>query len=223
MAEPIPPSRHVLVIEERLSVERVGAYRAVVGGDLGRAIALYEWNTAVAGAFFEVLGHFEVVIRNALHEQLTIWHTAAGRSEFWYDDPAGVLDEHRHEEIGTARERQGRAGKPETPGRVVAELNLGFWRFLLDKRYQPILWAQALRHAFPRLVPADRRLVYGPVVRLNELRNRIAHHEPIHGFDLARHHEELLDVVDWIDHEVAGWVSGLSRVVPLISARPPGS
>ncbi len=47
----------------------------------------------MAGAFFEVLGHFEVVIRNALNEQLTTWHIAAGRPDAWYDDPGGILDE----------------------------------------------------------------------------------------------------------------------------------
>jgi hypothetical protein len=208
------------VIEQRVSLERLGAYRAVAGGDLDRAVDLYEWNAAVSGAFFEVLGHLEVILRNALNEQLTVWHAATGRPGGWYDDPAGILDEHRHEEIATARERLLKARKSETAGRIVAELNFGFWRFLLDKRYQPILWAQALRHAFPNLTPADRRAVYGPVVRLNEFRNRIAHHEPIHRLDLTRLHQEALGIVDLIDHDVASWLSGLSRVPALSSARP---
>ena len=220
MPESPHPSRRSLLLEQRLSVERLGAYRAAAGGDLDRAVALYEWNTAMAGAFFEVLGHLEVVIRNALHEQLTAWHAGAGRPGAWYDDPAGILDEHRHEEIATARERLRKGGKAETAGRVVAELNFGFWRFLLDKRYQPILWAQALRHAFPNLTPADRRVVYGPVVRLNEFRNRIAHHEPIHRLNLRRHHEEMLEIVDLVDHDVASWIEDLSRVPHVLSTRP---
>jgi hypothetical protein len=153
-------------------------------------------------------------------EQLTTWHTAAGRPDAWYDDSVGILDQHRHEEIATARERLRKAGKAETAGRVVAELNFGFWRFLLDRHYQNILWAQALRHAFPNLTPANRRTVYGPVVRLNEFRNRIAHHEPIHRLNLTQRHQDLLDVVDLIDHDVAGWISGLSRVPALLSTRP---
>jgi hypothetical protein len=220
VAEPLRPPRPGALVEQRLSVERLGAYRAAAGGDLDRAIALYEWNTAVAGAFFEVLGYFEVVLRNSLHEQLTIWHTAAGRPDAWYDDPAGLLDERRHKEIAAARDRLQSARKAETAGRIVAELNFGFWRFLLDKRYQPILWAQALRHAFPNLIPADRRTVYGPVVRLNELRNRVAHHEPIHRLNQAERHQELLEVVGLIDDDIAIWISGLSRVPALLSSRP---
>jgi len=79
-------------IEDRLSHECLRPYRAAVGGDLDLAIGLYEWNSAAGGAFFETLGHFEVLLRNALHDQLSAWHTAAGRPSHWYDDPAGVLD-----------------------------------------------------------------------------------------------------------------------------------
>ncbi|WP_440311559.1 hypothetical protein [Leucobacter chromiireducens] len=36
---------------------------------------------------------------------------------------------------------------------MIAELNLGFWRFLLAKRYEETLWTGTLRHAFPHLLP----------------------------------------------------------------------
>jgi hypothetical protein len=59
------------------------------------------------------------------------------------------------------------------------------------------------------------------------LRNRIAHHEPIHrptiaktGRDIAGMHEALLDLLDWIDHDVHHWVTANSRVPALLQARP---
>ena len=58
------------VLEQRLSVERLRPYLVEVGGDLDQAPRLYEWNAAVSGAFFEILGHFEVLLRNSLHEQV---------------------------------------------------------------------------------------------------------------------------------------------------------
>lgn len=93
-----------VLLEQRLSVERLRPYRVATGRDLDGAIALYQWNTAAAGAFFEDLGHLEVVLRNALHLQLTLWHNAADRPGQWYDDPAGLLDRHRHEDISIARD-----------------------------------------------------------------------------------------------------------------------
>ncbi|ELB86058.1 hypothetical protein Rwratislav_46905, partial [Rhodococcus wratislaviensis IFP 2016] len=54
----------------------------------------------------------------------------------------------------------------------------GFWRFLHSRSYEATLWTPSLRHAYPHQTPRRRSDVYN---HLNTLRNRIAHHEPIHG------------------------------------------
>jgi hypothetical protein len=191
-----------------------------VGGDLDGAIALYQWNSATAAAFGEDLGHLEVVLRNALHQQLTFWHGAAGLPGHWYDPPLTVLDHHRQQDIADAQSRLRRAGKPESPGRVVSELMFGFWRFLLDSKYQTTLWAQALRYAFPHLVPQRRSDVYTPLNALHRLRNRIAHQEPIHQLSLVDHHRALLLVAGFIDPGIAAWLAASSRVPALLAVRP---
>ncbi len=219
-ATPRRPDPLARVLEDRLSSERLRPYRAAVGGDLDLAIGLYEWNSATAGAFFETLGHFEVLLRNALHDQLSAWHTAAGRPGHWYEDPAAVLDARRHADVASARDRIRRERQTETPGKVVAELNFGFWRFLLDRRYQTMLWAPALRRAFPHLQPQRRDLVYSPVYELNRLRNRIAHHEPIHARNLSDRHDDLLRVTGFIDPAAQAWLSSLSRVPAVLRSRP---
>jgi hypothetical protein len=209
------------VLEARLSVDRLAPYRvAVPARDLQAALRLYEWNSAVAAAFFQDLGHLEVLLRNALNDELVAWHTRAGRAGHWYDDPAGVLDGRRHEDLAAARDRLRREGKTETPGRIVAELNFGFWRFLLAHRYQTVLWAPALRLAFPHLQPRRLDLVYDPVQRLNKLRNRIAHHEPIHPLDLHALHGDLLRIVGYIDPAAEAWLSTLSTVPTQLQQRP---
>jgi hypothetical protein len=215
-----PPSPLAQLLEHRLSVERLKPYRRAVGGGLEPAIQLYEWNGAVSSAFFEVIGHFEVALRNAMHDQLTTWHAGRSRDGQWYDDPTGVLDSRRHDDIREARSRIRREGKTETPGKVVAELMFGFWRFLLDRHYQNTLWAQALRHAFPHLVPQRRVLVYHPVYDIARLRNRIAHHEPVHHLALSDRHDALLRVAGYIEPAVEAWLGGLSRVPGLLAARP---
>lgn len=126
-AAPRGPNPLAGVLEDRLSRERLKPYRDAVGGDLDSAIGLYEWNSAAPGAFFETtLGHVEVLLRNALHDHLSAWHTAAGRPGQRYDDPAGVLDPRRHADIAAARGRIRREHKTETAGKVVAELTFGF-------------------------------------------------------------------------------------------------
>ena len=59
------------VIQRHLSEPRLRPYLEACGEDLPRAVGLYRWNARVAAAFWEVLGHGEVVLRNAIHDALT--------------------------------------------------------------------------------------------------------------------------------------------------------
>lgn len=68
--------------------------------------------------------------------------------------------------------------------------------------------------------PQKREVVYGHVEALLTLRNRIAHHEPIHRFPLIDLHDQMLLVITWIDPSISGWLSGLSRVPSLLAERP---
>ncbi|MCK9896881.1 hypothetical protein [Frankia sp. AgB32] len=203
-----------------MSAERLAPYEQACDGDVVRAIALYGWNSAVSAAFYEILGLFEVALRNALHDQLTAWHARQRRSGEWWDAPTGTLETRARQDIADARSRIRRNNKIAIPGRVVAELNFGFWRYLLSRRYEATLWTPALRHAFPRLRPARRATVYEPVNRLVNLRNRIAHHEPIHNRPLKQTHADLLRVADYLDADVHDWIMSHSRVPGLLSTKP---
>lgn len=201
-----------------LSSDRLAPYLRAASGDLAKAVRLYEWNLAVSGAFYEGLGVLEVVLRNAMSEQLSAHHgTLAGH---WYDDPLGVLSDQAHDDIAAARRRVAKLRRSESPGRLIAELNFGFWKFLLAKRYEATLWTGYLRHAFPNLQPQRRAVTYRALDELHMLRNRIAHHEPIHKRDLTTDMLAVYRLLDWIDADVRAWVVKLSRLQSLIAARP---
>lgn len=201
-----------------LSTERLVPYLRAANGELDKALRLYEWNLAVSGGLYEALGILEVVLRNALGTQLAAHHgTLSGH---WYDDPLGVLSDLAHEDIAAARRRVRKLQRPETPGRVVAELSFGFWKFLLAKRYEATLWTGYLRHAFPNLQPQSRAVVYRSLDELHTVRNRIAHHEPIHSRDLTADTLTIYRLLDWIDADVRAWAVSLSRLQPTIASRP---
>ncbi len=202
-----------------LSPERLKPHLAATNGDLPGALRLYEWNLAASGAVYEALGIVEVVLRNAVSARLTVWH--GDRAGYWYDDPRGVLSGFAREDIAAARRRVRKLRRPETPGRVVAELNFGFWKFLFAKRYEATLWTGYLRHAFPNLQPQNRATVYRALDELHTMRNRIAHHEPIRTRDLKADTLAIYRLLDWIDHDVRAWAVTLSRLGPIIAARPP--
>lgn len=200
-----------------LSAERLAPYLRVTNGELAGAIRLYEWNLAVSGAFYEALGVLEVVLRNAVCEQLVAHHgTQVGH---WYDDPLGVFSDRAADDIAAARKRVAKMGRGESPGRVIAELNFGFWTFLFARRYESTLWTSYLRHSFPNLQPQRRDTAYRALAVLHTLRNRIAHHEPIHTRALSADMLAIYRVLDWIDTDVRTWAASLSRLQQIIAAR----
>jgi hypothetical protein len=213
------PSATALLIQRHLSAPRLATYVRATGGDLDRAVELYLWNAAVAGALWEVLGHVEVVLRNLLHDALTARHQRLARAGQWYDDPIRELSQHARDDITRARQRLQRAGAPLLPGKIVAELGFGFWRFLLARRYTASLWP-ALRPAFPYLPGSDRRLLEAPVARLHVLRNRVAHHEPLLTVPLGDRHTDLLDVVGFVHPRLRSWLDTHNRLLATLARRP---
>ena len=206
-------------MQRHLSPARLTTYLTEAGGDFDHALLLYRWNSAVAAAFWESLGYGEIALRNALHEALAKRHTRLRRPDQWYDDPRHELNPRGRDEIALARNRLTRAGAVLTPGKIVAELPFGFWRYLLARRYTATLWP-VMRTAFPHLPGRDRRLLEEPVTGLHHLRNRIAHHEPLLREDLAARYADLVGVLDAIDPVLRAWALSDGRVPALLAQRP---
>jgi hypothetical protein len=106
----------------------------------------------------------------------------------------------------------------------VAELSLGFWRYLLSTHYLTSLWVPALHAAFPG-GPADlrvrRRHVERHLDRLHFLRNRVAHHEPVHRRDLLADHRAAVELVGWVCPDSSAWLAARSTVEEAVGSRPP--
>lgn len=223
-ANALPPGV-VTALRTGIGFERLSGYDGMAGGDQLRALGLYNWNSAISAAVFEDLSVLEVVLRNACHRQLEAWNAAQDHQHPWYHHP--VLTPRHMQDVGVARGRVAQGKKTETQGRVVAELMLGFWRLLHSKECEVTLWRPCLRHAYPAASSLARQHVYDRLDHLNTLRNRIAHHEPVHGptighvkSDLAGLHRELLELLGWLDPKIGSWVVANSRVPTLLAAKP---
>lgn len=217
------------VIATRLTRDRLASYLHATGGSLGSAIDLYDWNTLAGGALQEDLGRLEVLFRNAIDGALVRHGRARGWQRTWYRRTQlfpGQPGYRARADVDKARHRATRGGRqPEAHGKVIAELGFGFWRYLCEPPYHTSLWVPALTAVFPlHPLPLDTRRVRADVAdrmqRLHFLRNRIAHHEPIHRRDLARDHRQLLEVVGWICSDSRSWVATRSRTPAVLASRP---
>lgn len=216
-----------IAVQELLTADRLSSYRTAVGGDVRRAVDLYDWNSEIGGAIYEDLGRLEVILRNALDKRLVDMAATRGWREPWYRHKALFAGKHGRQalkDIDRALERATRRG-PEVHGKVIAELNFGFWRYLCARSYLTTLWVPALNRAFPGHPEAtDARLVREQVEdrlqRLLFLRNRIAHHEPVHQRNLRRDLAALLEVAGWMSDDGRRWIAARSRSAAQIRARP---
>lgn len=239
----VPPDV-VTDVQELLSAPRLAPYRRATGGDPADALTLYTRNVQLSAAFYESLHYFEVGLRNRLDQQLTAWATtlgpvppappgsrdsapaAGGRRDVvlgppatgelpWYRHPQVPLSLNARRKVATAIRAATRDGREELPGRVVAELSFGFWWSLLAEEYNRTLWQPCLREAFTQV---RRQRLHAAVDELRQLRNRIAHHEPVHDRDLHRDYAQLLDTAGRITPRLQWLITTTSRVPALLPA-----
>jgi hypothetical protein len=215
----LPDNNLWTVVELHLSPERLQGYLAVCDGNLDRALELYLWNSTVSAAISESLGHLEIGVRNALSRQLTLRHNNLGRSGTWLDDPADELTLRARTDILDARSRVAGKGKSLTHPQIVSELSFGFWRYLISKRNLK-LWPD-LAGGFPNAPNRSLKTVEDPLIRLLDLRNRIAHHQRIWNLHLEARIRDLEDLLGYIDADFRDWVLLHSRVPSQLAARPP--
>jgi hypothetical protein len=206
------------VLRRRLSPERLSPYLATVGGDLSAALDLYAWNSDLSASLFRTIGHVEIIVRNALHENLTSWSARRFGEPRWYLDPGQVLQIRALRDIRAARERAAQKPGDETPGRIVAELNVGFWRYLLAGHYDRTLWRATLHHAFPG--ERRRRVVHDAAEVLHRCRNRLAHHEPIFNKPVEDIHFTVLALADWICPVSRTWIEQRCLTLHTLVQRP---
>lgn len=172
-------------------------------------------------------------MRNAMDEQLRRWNAGQrddrGRqhSADWLLDPshlvrrlvqADVLERARTRAARVAERKR----RPLEHSDVLAQLSLGTWRYLLPDRDpgRRRLWEDALVHAFP----ASRRPVAAlvrDVHRVLEVRNRIAHLEPL--LDVRSTERAIAGgrrIVADIEEAVCDWPLSAAEIRDLIDRCP---
>lgn len=204
-----------------LTVARLRSYMDATRGDVPAALRLYDWNVVASAAVMATVAMVEVVVRNAMDAQLVAWARRRGEDS-WFEiipvESRGLADLDRAQR--TVESRGVCAGYHD---QVVAELTFGFWRYLVAQRYLTSLWVPALNKAFPygyRDIRERRAGVERHLNRLTFIRNRVAHHEPIHRRDLMADLRAAVELVTWVHADAGEWVAGRSPLEGIVARRP---
>jgi hypothetical protein len=197
-------------LRRAISHERLDAYtQRGARGDGANLFAHYAWNVALSESLYPTLQCLEVCLRNSIHDAAS----AHFRTELWFDRH-GLLFTSEMAKIDEARGMLTSRKKSLDPGRIIAELNFGFWTSLFDVRYEQKIWPWLLKGVVPHMPRSirTRKTLSKRLNRIRFLRNRIFHHEPIwHWRDLSTQHGEVLETIAWINPAMQIFARSLNR------------
>ena len=206
-------------VESILAPERMDVYRQD-GAAPATTLARYLLNMALCESLYSPLQFAEIALRNAIHSSLTARFGTAS----WYDI-VPALPAWQQKQLGEARQKLQTHGKPVTPGRMVAELQFGFWTGFFNKSHGGTglghaLASQAFAHA-PR-PERDMKKLDARWKRIRDLRNRVFHHERIiHWTDLDAQHAAILEIVGWMNPPLRDFARVLDRYAAIRQAGLP--
>lgn len=192
-------------------------------GDLTNAadaLPMYQWNIDAGAAVLAMSAMVEVLVRNAMDRALTAWAVGEGWTDWFAFAPLENVDRRKMEE---ARRNLAKTDPSSPSAGLLAHLSFGFWRALAGPNYVGSLWVPALKYSFPHgpthVMNRQRRVKF-ILDNLVFLRNRAAHHEPIHRRDLIRDNDLAVELAAMIDPVAGEWVARRSTIPAVVAAKP---
>lgn len=189
-------------IEELLSPARLEGYKGVSNNHFDACLLRYNYNIEISRSFYPALNLLEVSLRNTLYKAFADY----------LNDPQWLLKYQSHpliqkrerEKIQEAIDKLSIKNRALEEGRIIAELNFGFWVNLYDRPYIE-LHKSKIKYQFPKATNAERDIfkIKKSLSDIRNLRNRIFHYEPIwHWPDLANYHDEIKELITWINSDL---------------------
>ncbi len=201
-------------------------YLTACGGDTRKAMTLYRKNLQLSQELFTVISCFEVTLRNAVDRQCL-----ASLGNDWLRNASmtgGVFDNHNCRVTkSNIIDALGKLNNHYTHNKLVAELGFGFWRFMFAS-HQFTATGRILLSIFPArptstpAVQYNHTYIFNQLALINDIRNRIAHHEPVCfniGFPPTKdtryarqHYSVILQLFQWMSIDVAALLYGLDHI-----------
>ena len=174
----------------------------------------YIYNAKISENFYFLLQNLEVTLRNTIYDN----YSAAGFSrEFFYireQNTSKPFSREYHtyacwKMIGTVKHHLHNNGQSVTDGKIISELNFGFWTKLLEENYyKTLMWRKIFIKTFPYFphgnsIDQDVDIVSLKINSIRQFRNRIFHYEPVFNRpNLQQDRDNILEVIGWINPEM---------------------
>lgn len=189
-----------------ISAPRFNRYLNACDNNRLKAEMLYRANIRLSQQLYAVIGLFEVILRNTIDR-----HFIKLKGEFWLEEavePGGFLDNPGCEDaFHNVHDAIFKLQEEYTHERLIAKLTLGFWVYQFAAKEYAAAGSTLINIFVNRPFNTKQKKIFQSLIKINEIRNRIAHHEPL-CFDKAkgeistekieRRHETIIELLQWL-------------------------
>lgn len=213
-----------------MSQSRMSRYLTACSNDSRKAMTLYRLNLKLSQELFTIISCFEIALRNAIDN-----HYSSVYGNDWLRNSVnsgGIFDNNRCRKTGQIVIRAlKKLNHNYTHSKLIAKMDFGFWRYLFS---QPQFHSagQSLLRIFPAkptstpAVQYNHRYVFNELEKINDIRNRIAHHEPV-CFSLGnavkdttfakQNYRLIKDLFNWMQIDESALLYGIDHVNQIVS------
>jgi hypothetical protein len=212
--------------EQLISPARMSRYLIACNNNTRQSMTLYRYNLKLSQELFTIESCFEIILRNAINN-----HCITNYGNDWLRDSisqGGIFQNSRCRTTAQSiQESLTKLGAFYTHDKLVAELGFGFWRYMFAQ-HQFVATGSRLLRIFPGRpagspgITYNQSFVFNLLKSINNLRNRIAHHEPICfqvGTNIKstiyarQRYAELQQLFQWMSVDESSLLYGLDHVI----------
>ena len=180
-----------------ISVERLKSFIRNEDDTIEKVLSRYVDNIQISQSLYPELSILEITLRNSIDSMLK-----ANFSEHWLEEEIEfnkILVEKDYNTLlntyNSTKEECKNNSKEFTQGKVIANLNFGFWTSICSKQYSLTIWhkKKCFRSVFANYPSKKQEIskISRQLYEIRRLRNRIFHYEQI-----FKHPTKTLNVYD---------------------------
>lgn len=202
-------------LEHSISQSRLSTYKQDGYNDLD-TLTDYVLNAKISQNFYFLLQNLEVTLRNSIYFSFKKHYP---QQDFFYLYETNSFNRYKSKKEIHSREcwkmlcgvKYKLRHLPHlTDGKIIAELNFGFWTELLTSKDQKYIamWRTIFSDVFPNYelqlsVDQEKRVIGAKIDDIRNFRNRIFHYEPIYNQNtLQEKHAEIFDILGWLNNDM---------------------
>jgi hypothetical protein len=162
-----------------ISLPRFSRYYIACNNNRRKALALYRANIILSEKLYAIIGMFEIILRNSIDR-----HFITKKGDHRLEEavqPGGYLDvsDGCEDSFHVVQDAIQKLGPAYTHEALISKLTFGFWTYLFAKK-QFVAGGSTLLEIFRnRPFAVKQKTVFQDLIKINEIRNRIAHYEPV--------------------------------------------